>query len=111
MSKPVKLKAGQRVRILSNAKSEFAGYIGTVIYAGNSVYDVRIKYKPKGSKTCKVHIDSFRHDELESLSHKLDLATYAMDLGQKPKSRIRWMSFFGFVILFLVVLLLVFRIL
>ncbi len=71
-------RAGQRVRIKASADSEFRGYTGVIMHVGTKVCDVRIRYKPKGSKVRSTYIGTFRKDELERPNRKpLDLAVFA----------------------------------
>jgi hypothetical protein len=70
-------RAGQRVRIRPSAESDFAGYDGVILYVGNDVCDVKIRYRPKGSKEYSTYIGTFKKEDLESSHRKLDLASYS----------------------------------
>lgn len=83
MNRSEQFRPGQRVRIRLYADSEFAGYAGTVVFVGTRVCDVRIRYRPKGAKGISTYIGTFRHEDLESLKRRMDLAYFT----QPPDAR------------------------
>jgi hypothetical protein len=69
-------RPGQKVRIRSSADNEFAGYQGTIMHVGGRVCDVKIRYKPHGSRVWSTHIGTFDKDDLESLRKPADLTMF-----------------------------------
>jgi hypothetical protein len=80
-------RPGQQVRIRRTADSEFAGYRGTIVYVGESVCDVKIVYRPKGSRRRMIHIGTFAKTDLESLRRSFDLAGYAQEPARAHNRR------------------------
>jgi hypothetical protein len=69
-------RAGQRVRIRASADSEFAGHDGVIMHVGGNVCDVKIRYKPPGSKVRSTYIGTFQKSDLQSLRRPVDLAMF-----------------------------------
>ncbi len=69
-------RAGQRVRIRAGADSEFAGHDGVIMHVAGNICDVRIRYKPPGSKVRSTYIGAFQKSDLESLRRSVDLAMF-----------------------------------
>lgn len=77
-------RPGQQVRIRDTADSEFAGCRGTIVFVAESVCDVKIVYRRKGSRRRLVHIGTFRKEDLESLRKPMDLVAFSRELSAAP---------------------------
>lgn len=75
-------RAGQRVRIRASADSDFAGYYGVIMHVAGNVCDVRVRYKPRGSKTRCTYIGTFQKRDLESLRKPVDHAMFEAQAGK-----------------------------
>ena len=73
MNKSGDFRVGQRVRIRQDAKSDFAGFLGVIVYVGDEVCDVKISYKLQGSDITETHIDTFAKSDLEICGNVRDL--------------------------------------
>jgi hypothetical protein len=101
-------RSGQKVRIRSSADSDFAGYVGTVMHVGGRVCDVKIRYRPEGSKVWSIHIGTFNKDDLESLRKPVDLAMFEYRPSNSSWGRVgTWLSL-GFVLMVLLALVFLF---
>ncbi len=97
-------RSGQRVRIKSSADSDFAGYYGVIMHVGGDVCDVKIRYKPHGSKVHSTYIGTFHKSDLESLMKRAaDLAMY-----EQRQIKFLWQRMWVWALLVLVILLLLF---
>jgi hypothetical protein len=93
MNDSEEFQAGQRVKVRASADSEFAGHQGTVVYVGSKACDVRIRYKPQGSKTVSTFIGTFQKKDLESLRKGLDLAHFSEGGGRHSLRQYIWRIF------------------
>jgi hypothetical protein len=83
-------RAGQRVRIRPSADSDFAGYDGVILYVGHDVCDVKIRYRPKGSKGYSTYIGTFKKEDLETSHRKFDLASFSNAQTLASQKRAMW---------------------
>ncbi|MCF8563245.1 hypothetical protein LLE49_00610 [Alicyclobacillus tolerans] len=83
-------RAGQRVRIRPSADSDFAGCEGTVVYVGETVCDVKITVKKRGSKAGNAYIRAFSKRDLERVKRKIDLVSLSVAPGGDPRTRVGW---------------------
>lgn len=104
MEKPGEFRAGQRVRIRSDADSEFAGHHGVIMHVGTDVCDVRVRYKPSGSKVRSTYIGTFPKGDLESPHRSVDLAAFHTSRNRRLGSWWLWLCAIVAILVILAVL-------
>jgi|SRR5579875_2792968 len=102
MGRAMGFRAGQRVRIRPDADTEFAGHQGTIVYVGEKSCDVKIKYRPPGSKTPSTYIGHFPKSDLERGNARTELTSFSLDSSFRQSRTLMWIIVLALVVFLLI---------